>query len=300
MLLVSNKRILAAVAILAVLGVVIFFREQLVSETLLTVELVELFTVVLSTFVVISFVRIALVSSYRRRLKLEVGEQDNFVLGIDSLANLIIVLVTFGSVLPILGVSFSQFLTSLSLFAVALAWLFKEYFTNFFDSFRLMFSTEFRLGDYIKINDSTKGVITDITFRATKMKTDEGDVLFVPNTMLMNTEVVNLSKAKYKRIIVPFSLPTWCIGDVAELEAALTAEVDEVCGDQIDRGRNFLRLSGVESGQTHCAYEVSINAYSFALESKVKRAVYERIVDHNRRCLEAMGHAPTTPVVVDR
>lgn len=300
MLRVSKKRIAAAVSIIAILSTVLYFRESLVADTFLTENLVELFIVVLTTFTVVSIVRIALVSSYRRRLKLEPGEQDNFVIGIDSLANLIIVGVSLASLLPIFGVSFTQFLTSLSLFAVALAWLFKEYFTNFFDSFRLMFSTEFRLGDYVKINDTTKGVITDITFRATKMKTDEGDVLFVPNTTLMNTEVVNLSKAKYKRIIVPFSLPTWCIGDVAELEAILTAEVDELCGEQIDRGRNFLRLTGVESGQTHCAYEVSINAYSFAIEGKVKRAVYERVVDYNRRCIETAGHGPTTPVGIGR
>ena len=180
---------------------------------------------ILAIFLLVSsianLVRFFTVTAYRKRSLLPVGERDNFILGVDSLSALIVFLITAASVFAVFNIAFQTFLTSISLFAVALVLIFRDYISNYLDSFRLMFSTDYRIGDYIKVSEFTKGVITDVHFRATKLKTDEGDVLFIPNTKLMTSEVVNYSKTKFKRIIVPFSLPTESLLTVEKFEEKL-------------------------------------------------------------------------------
>ncbi len=279
---VSVRRFLTLFVLLALLCGVLVFQDIVKSETQLPRELLQLATLALAVSVVGSIVRILIIGNYRRRLKLEPGEKDNFVLGIDAAANVFVLLVTLGGIFPIFGVPFLQFLTSLSLFSVALAWLFKEYLNNFFDSFRLMFSTDFLLGDYIKINDTTKGYISDITFRATKVKTDEGDILYIPNTTMMNNEITNYSKVKLKRIIVPFSLSTTRLRSAPDLEHHLTEVVRATAPEAADTVRVFLRITGVTPDAASLQLEISIDRYSFAVETALHRAVYEAVLAWDR------------------
>lgn len=283
---VSRRRILTSVFSASGLAFFIVFDEAIISITGIPAPFLLLSTIVFAGIFAGSVLKIALLSNYRRRKKIQPGDKDNFVIGVDAATNLIIILVTIGSIFPVFGVPFGTFLTSISVFSVALVWLFKEYISNFMDSFRLMFSADFLIGDYIKLSDTSKGVITDITFRATKLKTDEGDVLFIPNTTLMSTEVTNYSKVRYKRIMVKFSLPTARVGSVSKLETVLTKEADEVCKENIDTARTFLRIVGVSKGHTDFSFEVSVNNYNFKVEDQVQRAVYERVVDYSRRLEE--------------
>ncbi|NBD73997.1 mechanosensitive ion channel, partial [Patescibacteria group bacterium] len=149
---VSLRRLVSLLLSAALLGAALLFRGPLEAATQLPPKFFSLIVIVLTSVVVVSIVRILIISSYRSRLNLTPGERDNFVIGVDAVANVLVVLVSIGAIFPALGVPFREFLTSLSLFSVALAWLFKEHLSNFFDSFRLMFSTDFLIGDYIKIN----------------------------------------------------------------------------------------------------------------------------------------------------
>lgn len=219
-----------------------------------------------------------IISMYRSRQKLPLKEKDNFILGINAMSRLLLVAVTLGSVFPIYGVPFVSFLTSLSVFSVAIAWLFKEYLTNYFDSFRIMFSTEFRIGDYIKVNENSKGIIMDITLRATKVKTDEGDILLIPNTTLMNNEVTNYSQVKFKRVIIPFTIQTQLVNDVSALERHLCDRATDALPEVVDTSRAFLRLIGVEQGNVRCAFELSIDQFSFSIEDMLHRTVLEAVI----------------------
>ncbi|NBD73858.1 mechanosensitive ion channel [Patescibacteria group bacterium] len=275
---VSVKRLISLGILIVTLSGLLLVRDEIETHVPIPAEALTLLTLVLCVMALVSSARILIISSYRRRLKLTPGEQDNFVLGVDAAANVIVVAVGLAALFPALGVPFREFLTSLSLFSVALAWLFKEHLSNFFDSFRLMFSTDFLIGDYIKINDTTKGYIADITFRATRVKTDEGDVLYIPNSTMMNNEITNYSKVRLKRITVPFTLPTHLARDIPMLEHHLTEVVKEAAPDSADTVKVFLRVTGVTGDQTKLQLETSIDRFSFAIETKIHRAVYEAVL----------------------
>lgn len=267
--------------VLFVMTLFAFFSEPL--RTAVSREVLLVILVAVSTSLLMATVRLVLISTYRRRQKKTIGNQDNFILGMNALSRLLLVVVIVGSIFPIYAIPFTSFLTSLSVFSVAISWLFKEYLTNYFDSFRLMFSTDLLIGDYIKVNEDSKGIITDITLRATKVKTDEGDVVLIPNTTLMNNPVTNYSKVRFKRIIVPFTVKTLMMKDVRAFETYLTDAAYTAVPDVVDTERVFLRLLTVENGYTRCAFELAIDNYNFDIEDALKRAVLEAVIVWQQR-----------------
>ena len=241
-------------------------------------EVITLTTIILFTSSILSVGRFFIITAYRKRVNIAVGEQDNFIIGIDALSSLLVALIALGSIFPVFGIPFSNFFTSLSLISVASAWLFKEYVNNFIDSYRLMFSRDFLIGEYIKLNDNTKGIIIDITFRATKLRTDEGDVLFVPNSTLMNTEVTNYSKVKFKRIIIPFTIATNQLSDIPKFERHICSSLLAAFPELIKEEKTFLRIKDIQDEVTKCAFEVAIDQYSFSIENDIQKATYAAIL----------------------
>jgi len=263
--------------------VILFGQSYEYLGAYLPIELWEVLTVFLIASIILSLVRFFTVTAYRRRSLLPVGERDNFVLGVDSLSALVVFLVTVGGVFSVFDIALQTFLTSISLFAVALVLIFRDYISNFIDSFRLMFSNDYRIGDYIKVSEFTKGIITDISFRATKLKTDEGDVLYIPNTKLMTSEVVNYSKTKFKRITVVFSLPTSSVVPIEVFEKTLKKHVLEMFPDLIIAEKLFLRITDIHDWQTTFSFEVSVDQYNFSIEEQVIKAVYQLVLNQQKK-----------------
>ena len=64
----------------------------------------------------------------------------------------------------------------------------------------LAFTQPIRLGDRITVGEHT-GVVDDITLSYTRLATDEGRQIFVPNTQMVSTTLVNRSVADPRRLV---------------------------------------------------------------------------------------------------
>ena len=146
-----------------------------------------------------------------------------------------------------------------------------------------MFTTDYQIGDYIKVSEFTKGIIIDVSFRATKLKTDEGDVLYVPNTKLMTSEVVNYSKGKFKRITIPFTLPISSVASVPDFERTIQEKLLAAFPELIKKEKVFLRIMDVQNWQRHFQFEVSVNQYNFSIEDQVVKEVYQIVLAEQKR-----------------
>lgn len=240
----------------------------------------KLLLLFLSLNLVVSLVSFLLISAYRGRSRLPVGEQDNFTLGTDALGRTIVVFGTIGSVLPIFNIPFHQFLTSFSLVAVATVLIFKNSIDNFLSGFRLMFSRDLLIGDYIKVSDSARGVIRSINFQNTKLKTDDGNILYIPNAKLISEEVINFSKLKLKRITVPFKISTKLLWPSGKFEEVLVKELADNFPDFIEVDKVYFRISTLEMGDSECVLEISVDHYSFKVEKQITKFVYQKVVDY--------------------
>jgi len=281
--LVSKQRKYAVLVKLTSLVAIIIGLLNGYLGVFIPVEYWQILVIFLLISSIANLVRFFTVTAYRKRSLIPVGERDNFILGVDSLSALIVFLITVASAFIVFDVAFQTFFASISVVAVALVLIFRDYISNYLDSFRLMFSTDYRIGDYIKVSEFTKGIITDVSFRATKLKTDEGDILFIPNTKLMTSEVVNYSKTKFKRIIVPFSLPTTSLLEPAAFEANLKKALLEQFPDLLVEDKMLLRFENMKQWQTECRFEASVDQYNFTIEDEITKAVYLCVIQSQRK-----------------
>ncbi len=74
----------------------------------------------------------------------------------------------------------------------------KDFIPNAIAGFVIQRSQRYRIGEVIKVKGMT-GKIISITLVETKIKNKNGDIIFIPNSVLNKTEVIHVSVKKKRR-----------------------------------------------------------------------------------------------------
>jgi len=93
--------------------------------------------------------------------------------------------------LQTVGVEITPIITTLGISGLAVGLALKDTLENFFSGFYLIISKQVRTGDYVKLEGSHEGYITDITWRNTTIKELTNNVIIVPNTKLASAIFTN-------------------------------------------------------------------------------------------------------------
>lgn len=99
----------------------------------------------------------------------------------------------------------SAFLASLSIGSLALAFAAKDALSNVFGSIVIIIEKPFVVGDWIIVKD-IEGIVEQITFRSTIVRTFTDEVVAVPNSLLTNTPIYNMSRRDKQRIVFTIGL----------------------------------------------------------------------------------------------
>jgi small-conductance mechanosensitive channel len=146
--------------------------------------------------------------------------QPNFVIGIDRISSIVNVNIILISFMLAFGIKPLEFLTSITIVAAALALLTKEFIANIINGLIIMFSDQLEIGDKIHIGNST-GFIRDITLSNITLKNDTGEIILIPNSMVLSSEVINYSKNNAHQMIFDTELPYSSESDLGLLEQRL-------------------------------------------------------------------------------
>jgi len=92
------------------------------------------------------------------------------------------------------------FLASSAVLAVVAGLALTTPLSNLGSGVLLAFTQPIRLGDRITVDDHT-GVVDDMTLSYTALATDEGRRIFVPNSKMVSTTIVNRSVADPRRLV---------------------------------------------------------------------------------------------------
>jgi small-conductance mechanosensitive channel len=82
--------------------------------------------------------------------------------------------------------------------AVILGFAFKELGENFLAGILLVFDRPFSMGDTITVNDNI-GVVKDLKFRTTQLKTFDGKDVYIPNSDMITNTVYNHTEDGFLR-----------------------------------------------------------------------------------------------------
>lgn len=127
--------------------------------------------------------------------------------------------------------AFGWILTSFSVLGLVVGLSLQDILKNFFAGLWILVERPFRIGDTVQI-DSHTGVVQEISFRTTQLRTDDGREVIVPNATFMTSSVVNLTRYPARSARIAVTVPAAEAGaDVAERLRDALSGVDGIAED---------------------------------------------------------------------
>ena len=126
--------------------------------------------------------------------------------------DILLKLVLFGSsvYLAMLAwhVDITAWLASAGIVGIAVGFAAKDSLANFFAGIFIIADAPYKLGDFIQFEDGTRGRVTHIGIRSTRLLTRDDIEINIPNSIIGNAKIVNETGGPYtkERISVPVSV----------------------------------------------------------------------------------------------
>ncbi len=111
----------------------------------------------------------------------------------------LIIVFTIIQIANIWGMDVNAFITGIGLSGVVVALAAKDYAANMMSGVIIFLDSPFNIGDWIKCND-LEGVVEEISFRSTRIRTFDKVLISVPNSVLVNDPIYNFNKRETRRV----------------------------------------------------------------------------------------------------
>ncbi len=147
------------------------------------------------------FIDILLINYIRPFAQKTKSELDDQLLPIlRKLSKVIIVAITLVMIIDNFGYDVTSLVAGLGLGGLAFALAAQDLLGNMFGGIAILTDKPFKVGERIKVNQHD-GHVKEIGIRSTRIVTMDGTQLTLPNSMIANSVLENVSKEKTRRII---------------------------------------------------------------------------------------------------
>ena len=162
-----------------------------------------IFGIIINLILISIFCKIA--DAFNKKLEKNLLEKHpdspliNLMPIITKIAKVVIIFVLLAGFLQSFGYNVNSLIAGFGITGLAVGFAAKEAIGNVFGSIGLLADRVYKVGDYISF-DSYEGTVTEINFRSTTITTIQGFEVNIPNNLLANNEITNISKATERRI----------------------------------------------------------------------------------------------------
>ena len=179
---------------------------------------------------IIVFVLILMMSSYLSKVSVKIfhrlfpkSKNNSFVTLIGVFKFLIILMGAFIA-FEIMGLGgfVMKFLGSLGVAGVIAGVALKDLVSSMFSGMLIGFDKAFAVGDYVSIK-GISGTVEDIGFLTTKVITDEGKKVYIPNQLIFSAPFINFSASSQRKVFIDLEIP-----NTEDLEKAKKVILDEI------------------------------------------------------------------------
>lgn len=119
----------------------------------------------------------------------------------------VLIILTIIYLLSYWGIEIGPLLAGVGIGGVAIAFALQASLSNIFGGISIILDKTIRVGDWIKLDDGTVGIIQKIGLRSTKLKTFDNEILFIPNSKLSDSKIQNIAMPEPKaRVVIPFGV----------------------------------------------------------------------------------------------
>ena len=177
------------------------------------------------------------------------------------------------------GADVSGWLASAGVLGVALGFGARDTLANLFAGVSILADTPFKRGDFITIEDGTRGQVTHVGVRTTRIETPDRIEVIIPNSVIANSRILNESSGetgdKY-RIRLPFSV---AYGTNPEaVDRALAHAADDVGGVDLSKSPLIVMKALGDSGLTfNFICWLKTPTQREAVVNRLNRTIYARL-----------------------
>ncbi|HHU53010.1 MAG TPA: mechanosensitive ion channel [Clostridiaceae bacterium] len=175
-------------------------------------------------------------------------------------------------ILSLLKINVAGIITGLGLGGLAVSMAAKDYLTDLIAGFSIMSEKIFEIKDYIKAPD-IEGIVEDIKFRQTQIRTFDQGLMAVPNSKLTRDYVINYSRMGKRRLRFMVNLPTFVtLEQIAGLKKLLA--------DYIEQNNNV-----TEDDPLLVTFSINPDKIEFLVQYFIKSIVYADFVQEQDQIL---------------
>lgn len=150
----------------------------------------------------LTYLTVMLLRRFLRRSKVD----ELLVDLVGKVAKILLFIIVAISALTTLGVSTGGLLTALAAFFAAVAISLKDSLSNISGGIILLLVPRFRHGDYILAGDK-EGKVVKVDLMCTSILTYDNRRVMIPNSVLVNSVIINLTREKLRRVDIEFPIP---------------------------------------------------------------------------------------------
>lgn len=241
-------------------------------------NLINAITFYVTAHIVISFSRLTLVAIYLRRRHQQTEFRNNFIIGINQIASILSFVALVFGIFFLFSIDPKQFFTSISIIAAAIAILFKDYITNMINGLILMFSSHLSIDDYVGIGEY-RGRIIDITLMNVHLLTDDDDVIYIANSTILTSNIVNFTIRNHRKIIIEFALKPEQIEGLNELENHLVLSLKDWRAQILPESAS-MRVVNINSSTVLIKFQLVLQRTNRRIERDIRRHLNWQIINY--------------------
>ena len=193
------------------------------------------------------------------------------------IAKVVIIFVIVASFLQSFGYNVNSLIAGFGITGLAVGFAAKEAIGNVFGSIGLLADRVYKVGDYIAF-DGMEGTVTEINFRSTTIVTIQGFEVNIPNNLLANNEITNVSKAKERRIDLTVDIEYGTSNEKIDRACQILQEIAEQSNDIKDGAISFIENMAPSSIQVRLVAYTPATSWSGVtmVKSRVIREIIHR------------------------
>ncbi len=262
----------------------VYFENDIEKRKILAQFLNGLYSFLIPS-ILLSIFRFIVIMLYNARDS-QKRERGNFVLGINRLTAVLNTVFFVIAIMTAFGINPKEFITSMTIVAMAIAVIFRDYITNMISGLIVMFSEQLSVGDRIKVGEH-KGRIIDITFANLVLQDEEDDIVMVPNNMVFTSTFMNLSAHQSSLFTVRFELPLEVSLHIDELEEHLRLSL--INHPNLKVKDDQYKVKVMEIGKDYVRYKMDLYALtnSNRLHRNIENEILKEIIKFERSILKS-------------
>jgi small-conductance mechanosensitive channel len=158
----------------------------------------------------------------------------------DNLSKVVIFVIALYITFQIWDIDMTAWLASAGVAGIAIGFAAKDSLANLFSGAFILADGPYKINDYIVLGDGTRGKVTHIGLRSTRLLTRDDVEITIPNSIIGNSQITNQSGGPYTKFRVRVAVGVAYGSDVDQVHNILLeiAKTDQyVCDDPTPRLR---------------------------------------------------------------